>query len=68
MTVREYAKKVGHNIAGKLTRHTEWEYDRQWDGSMKHSGKKSYSDEAGNVYHVSKNGGCCIVTVDGDII
>lgn len=67
MNIRDFAKANGHEVVGKLTRHKEWEWDLQWDGSQKHSGVKSYSDEAGNVYHIGKKG-VSIVTVDGDII
>ena len=66
MKIREYAEQIGFEIVGKLTRRAEWEYKEQWDGSKKHSGTKSYSDEAGNVYHVCPNG-VCIVDADGDI-
>lgn len=68
MTIREYAKINNFEIMGKLTRRPEFEWETNWhNGSHKHSGVKCYSDEAGNVYHVSPKG-CCIITVDGIII
>ena len=68
MTIREYAKSVGFEIVGKLTRRPEWEYTTDdFTGEKKHSGFKHYSDEGGNEYISGKNG-CCIVTADGAII
>lgn len=68
MKIREYAKKVGFEVVGKLTRRPEWEYETDWfDGSKRHSGVKSYSDDGGNVYHVGKNR-VTIVTADDCII
>lgn len=67
MTIRQYAKQAGHEIVGKLTRHQEWEYKEDTFGERKHSGVKSYSDEGGNCYHVSKRG-VCIVTADDTVI
>lgn len=68
MTAREYAKKVGIKVIGKLTRHPEWEYEENYlTGGKKWSGVKSYCDEGGNVYHVGKKG-VCIVTTDDCVI
>ena len=68
MTIREYAKSKNFKIVGKLTRHPEWEWE--WDkfsGEKRRSGTKSYSDDGGNVYHISKKG-ICIVTPNDEII
>lgn len=59
MKIRDYAKEVGFEIVGKLTRHPELEYDCD---DCRH-----YVDEADNEYIVGKNG-VCIVTADGDVI
>lgn len=68
MTIREYAKSVGFQIVGKLTRHPEWEYDTDpFDGSKRHSGARSYADEGGNIYHTTKRG-ICIITVNDEVI
>ena len=46
MKIREYAKSVGFEVIGKLTRRPEWEYETNgFDGSRRHSGVKSYSDD-----------------------
>ena len=67
MKIREYAKSVGFEVVGKLTRRPEWEYKTNgFDGSIRHSGVKSYSDDGGNVYHVGKRG-ICIVSADDSI-
>lgn len=68
MTIREYAKSKNFKIVGKLTRHPEWEWE--WDkfsGEKRRSGTKSYSDDGGTVYHISKKG-ICIVTPNDEII
>lgn len=68
MKIREYAKSVGFEVVGKLTRHPEWEYEtNMYDGIKRHSGVKSYSDDGGNVFHVG-SGGICIVSADDSII
>lgn len=67
MTIRTYAKQIGHEVVGKLTRHPEWEYTTDTFERDKHSGVKSYSDEGGNCYHIGKHG-ICIVTEDGAVI
>lgn len=68
MTIREYAKSVGFEIVGKLTRRPEWEYTRDdFTGEKKHSGCKHYSDEGGNEY-ISGKSGVCIVTADDAVI
>ena len=68
MKIREYAQKVGVEVVGKLTRRPEWEHETdRFDGSRRHSGIKSYSDDGGNVYHVGKCG-VTIVTADDCII
>jgi len=62
MTIREYAKSVGFEIVGKLTRKVEpYGIDRK---------QRVYIDEAGNKYYPDNGDACgfCIVTVDGKII
>lgn len=58
-TIREFAKNVGHEVIGKLTRIAEKETEQ--DRS------KFYMDEAGNEYWIGKKG-ICIVTADGGVI
>ena len=68
MTVREYAKRCGFEVFGKLTRHPELEYTHDgFDWSQKHDRCKHYLDEGGNEYIIGKNG-VCIVTAEGDVI
>lgn len=67
MIVRQYAKQVGFEIIGKLTRRPEYEYDTDYYGNRVHSGCKTYEDEAKNIYHTSKKG-ICIVTADDEVI
>lgn len=68
MTIREYAKKRGFEVVGKLTRHPELEYDfDSFTGERKHIGSKFYKDEGGNEYYVGKKG-VCIVTADGGVM
>lgn len=68
MTIRAYAKSVGFQIVGKLTRRPEWEYIKDpYDGSVRHSGTKTYSDEGWNIYHINSRG-VCIVTANDEII
>lgn len=67
--IRAYAKEVGHEIVGKLTRRPEWEYTRDdFDGEKKHSGCRHYSDEGGNEYIIGNNGGVCIIDAEGGCI
>lgn len=56
--IRLYARKVGHTVIGKLTRHCEYEKNKTC---------KFYLDEANNEYWVTDKG-VCIVTCDGGII
>lgn len=58
MTIREYAKKCGHEIVGKLTRHPELEIDKY---------DRAYLDEVNNEYYIRKKG-VCIITADGGVI
>ena len=68
MTIREYAREVGHEVVGKLTRRKELEYKTDYyTGKRVWSGYKTYTDEALNEYDV-KDGGVCIVTFDGGVI
>ncbi len=68
MTIREYAKSKNFKIIGKLTRHPEWELELDgFSGEERSSKTKSYSDEGGNVYHISKKG-ICIITANDEII
>ena len=67
MTIRQYAKKVGFEIQGKLTRHPEFD-----DTSKEYRGKfvernACYLDEANNEYYIG-NDGCYIITADGGVI
>ena len=67
--IRSYANEVGHQIVGKLTRRPGLEWTLDWDtGEKKPSGYRHYSDDAGNVYIVSKTGGVCIVDAEGGVI
>ena len=67
MTIRQYAKQVGHEVVGKLTRRPELEYTTDFCGDSVWSGYKTYTDEAGNEYDV-KDGSVCICTADGGVI
>ena len=67
-SIRNYAKQVGHEVIGNLTRNPDKEYFMDsFDGSKKHCGSKFYMDEAGNEYWVSKTG-VCIVDAHGAVI
>lgn len=68
--IRAYAKKVGHEIVGKLTRRPEWEYTRDWNtGEKKRNSDRCYSDEAGNEYIICpKSGHICIIDAEGVVI
>lgn len=66
--IREYAKKVGHEVVGKLTRHPELE--RKLDSftlEEVRTEERFYMDEAKNEYWVGPKG-VCIVTADGGAI
>lgn len=65
MTVREYAKSVGFEIAGKLKRLPDVYYGM--DNSHHYP---LWIDEAGNEYcgSYSRDGGYCIITADGGVI
>ena len=68
MTIREYAKKVGFNIVGKLIRHPEKEYETNWTtGEKYNTNTRFYLDEAGNEYYINKRN-VCIVTINNEII
>ena len=62
MTIREYAKAVGFEIVGKLSRFPKGE-----TYGLDNRKQRAYIDEAGNEYYIDK-GGACIVTTDGKII
>lgn len=62
MKVREYAKIVGFQIVGKLSRFPQGE-----TYGIDNRKQRAYIDEAGNEYYMDK--GCaCIVTADGAVI
>ena len=48
MTIRQFAKSVGHEVVGKLTRHPELEQFNEVDN--KNRRYRLYLDEAGNEY------------------
>lgn len=58
MSIREQAANLGHEIVGKLVRHTELEIFRC---------EKVYLDEAQNEY-LLRRGVLTIVTADGGVI
>lgn len=58
MTIRDYAKSVGHMIAGTLKRRRDWESDNN---------VRAYQDDDINEYYISSNG-VAIVTADGGIL
>lgn len=60
MTIREYAKKCGHEVAGKLTP------IRKGVKTLLR-GERMYADEAGNEY-VNYKGNVVIITADGGVI
>jgi len=61
MTIREYAKKCGFEVVGKLTRRPEFEYETDWfDGSKRRTEERCYFDEGGNEYWIGKRGVCCV--------
>lgn len=67
MTAREYAKKCGIEIVGKLTRKTSTTSEWDWN-KCELVEKKSiyYIDEAGTVIQGDKSG-WCLITADDDI-
>lgn len=70
MKIRTYAKQVGHEIIGRLTRRPAWEHTTEYvDGKAVQVRKdcRAYSDEAGNEYLTSA-AGVCIITADGGVI
>lgn len=67
MNIREFAKQRDHKVVGKLTRRPEYEYTTDCFDNKRHSGIKTYIDEGGNAYYVSKTS-VCIVTTDGAVI
>ena len=62
MTIREYAKSVGFEIVGRLSRFPKGE-----TYGIDNRKQRAYIDEAGNEYYIDK-GGACIVATDGKII
>lgn len=62
MNIREYAKSVGHEVQGKLTRFPKGEAY-----GIDNRKQRAYIDEAGNEYYMDKSG-FCIVTYDGRVI
>lgn len=68
MTIREYAKRVGFEIVGKLTKKviTREEYDYA-SGEYTEKRIVFYIDGSGNEYHKEKNS-VCIITAEGDCI
>ena len=62
MKIRDYAKAVGFQIVGKLTRFHKGE-----TYGADNRKQKAYIDEAGNEYYMDKHS-ACIVTADGRII
>lgn len=68
MTAREYAKVVGVEVVGKLTKKviTHERYDIKKDGFVEVK-LSFYIDEAGNEFH-KENGEWCIITADGGCI
>lgn len=63
-TIREYAKEVGFEIVGKLTRKVSKAEKFNWaKGEMETVSTIYWEDEAGNTYTKG-----CIVTADGAVI
>ena len=62
MTIRQYAKRVGFRIVGKLRR-------RSTEHKPKLQREIFWIDEAGNEYYRAPDGeSCCIVTAEGGVI
>ena len=70
MTIRQYAKEVGHKVVGKLTRKTYTDMVYNYAKKDFVEQKTVYwVDEAGNEYYNSgKYDHPCIVDVEGGII
>ena len=69
MTAREYAKKCGIEIVGKLKKKVVKTTKFDWKkGEEKEVSTVYYTDEAGTEISGNKKDGWCIVTVDGDVI
>ena len=67
MTIRQYAKSVGHKVVGKLTRYPEFERSHEDDNIDRRY--RFYADEGGNEYWVdTKKHGVSITTADGGVI
>lgn len=64
--IREYAKKCGHEIVGKLTRHPELEIETDGIyGEKRRMKERFYRDEGGNEYWVGERGVCIVDAVGG---
>ena len=67
MTAREYAKKCGVDLVGKLTRKTAVQTNWDWSkGDFVEERLTYYVDEAGNEIHRGDRG-WCIITSDGGV-
>lgn len=67
MTIREWANKNKIKVVGKLKRKTYIEKEYNWKTYTDEEKKYTYYiDEAGNEFHIGKNG-ICAVMVDGGI-
>ena len=67
MTIREYAKQVGFQIVGKLTRRPDLDdVSRDWSVRIRRR-NACYMDEAQNEYYIGDDG-CYIITADGGVI
>ena len=63
MTIRQYAKRVGFHIVGKLRRRSTTVQSAITVREI------FWIDEAGNEYYRSPDGeSCCIVTAEGGVI
>ena len=58
MSIRQQAKILGHEVIGRLVRHSEYEYS--WR-------ERFYLDEAGNEY-ILRRGILTIITAEGGVI
>ena len=58
MSIREQAKRYGHEIVGRLTRCPDWERSTK---------ERWYIDDAGNEYF-TRRGILTIITADGGVI
>ncbi len=67
MTIRDFAKSVGHKVVGKLKRCPELEQLNETDNKKRRY--RFYMDEGGNEYWVdTKTHSVSIVTADGGVI